>query len=201
MVGEPIVRVKDYVLKRITLPALRATEAGTVQLRGVLGGDPPPISLDPTREYPIAGERVVEGQRVRLAQIGPETFIQVYDNGTPRNKQMARTQMGMWVEPFPDFVFQPPNITFLPVEKVDETAIAAGENYEIIFTGRDESAMRFQYREYTTEDMARPAFSQELTYPVSSTTVRFRGLQIEVQRVGNDDITYRVVSRVPRSAN
>ena len=107
--------------------------------------------------------------------------------------------MGIWVEVMPNLVFEPADIKFLPVVKTDETAIAAGENYEIIFTGRDESSLRFQYREYTSEDMARPAYSQDLTYPTTSNTIRFRGLTIEVQRVGNDDMTYRVVSRAPRS--
>ena len=201
VVGEPIVRVKDYVVKRVTMPAVRASQAGTAQLRGVIGGDPPPIPIDPMQEYPIAGERTVEGQHLRIAQVDPQHFIQIHDDGTPRGKGMAKTPMGLWVEALPDLVFEPANITFLPVVKTDETAIAAGENYEIIFTGRDAIALRFQYREYTSEDMARPAYSQDLTYPATSSTIRFRGLTIEIQRVGNDDLTYRVVSRAPRSAS
>lgn len=194
-------RVKDYVVKRVTMPAVRASQAGAAQLRGVMGGDPPPMPIDPKQEYPIVGERTIDGQRLRLAQIDEQHFFQVHDDGTPRNKGMSRTPMGIWVEVMPDLVFEPADITFLPVVKTDETAIAAGENYEIIFTGRDESSLRFQYREYTSEDMARPAFSQDLTYPATSSTIRFRGLTIEVQRVGNDDLTYRVVSRTPRSAS
>lgn len=201
VVGEPIVRVKDYVVKRQTLPAVKASQNGTAQLRGVIIGDPPPIPLDSGVEYPIVGERTVEGQRVRLAQISAEQFAQVYDDGTPRHKLMGRTGMGIWVEIAPVAEFQPPTIKFSPVVKTDETAIAAGENYEIIFTGRDASSIRFQYREHTSSDMARAAFSQDLTYPVESSSIRFRGLTIEIQKVGSDDITYRVVSRAPRSSN
>lgn len=201
VVGEPIVRVKDYVVKRITLPALKASVAGSAQLKGVIGGDAPPVPIDPSKEYPIAGERTVDGKHVRIAQLAGEIFVQIYDDGTPRNKEMTRTSMGMWVEVLPEFVFHPPGLTFSPVVKTDETAIPAGENYEIIFTGRDQSSMRFQYREYTSEDMARPAFSQDLTYPLTARTIRFRGLTIDVQTIGDDTITYRVVSRTPRSAS
>lgn len=38
---------------------------------------------------------------------------------------------------------------------------SAGQNFEIVFNGIDGQAMRFQYREYTANDFARPAFFQD----------------------------------------
>ncbi len=71
--------------------------------------------------------------------------------------------------------------------------IPDGQNYEIVFSGVDGETLRLNYREFTDQDMARQAFFQELTYPASSDTIRFRGMIIEVHEVGADSITFSVV--------
>ena len=69
-----------------------------------------------------------------------------------------------------------------------------GLNFDITFTGIDASVMRFTYREFTSNDMARPAFFQDLTYPLSSRQIRFRDIQIEIASVTAEGVTYAVIA-------
>jgi hypothetical protein len=48
------------------------------------------------------------------------------------------------------------------------------------------------YREYTPDNLARPAFYQNLTYPKDSSYVRFKQLKIKVNAVTNELIKYIV---------
>jgi hypothetical protein len=71
---------------------------------------------------------------------------------------------------------------------------ATDENFEIVFNGIDGQAMHMQYREYTSDNLARPAFSQELSYPLGTKTIRFRKLLLTVENINANEITYTVVS-------
>ncbi len=70
-------------------------------------------------------------------------------------------------------------------------------NFEILYSGRDGGALRFQYREYTSDNMARDAFSQALTYPSDATTIRFRDYVMEVNSVDADSITVTITAEPP----
>lgn len=187
VVGEQVIRVKDYIQTTVSTAAVQVDRSARYT-HGLGGGQ-----VSAGGQFPLIGERSVDGQQFRLVQLG-DSVIQLRPDGTPHNKGLVQSGYGDWIEPIPDLTFTPP-VTFAPVTRIDTRTAASGENYEIVFTGRDADSMRFQYREYTTDDMARPAFSQDLTYPVSSPTIRFRGVVIAVDNVGVDSISYRVMSR------
>lgn len=193
VVGEAIVRVKDYVLVRQMMPAMRASTSGSFQM-GMSSGQ-----IVGGSEYPLVGERLIDGTPHRIVEINLVGF-QVRPDGTVLNKGLVRGAYNEWIPVIPAMNLVPNDLRFEPVTRVDENSIAAGENFEIVFTGRDAGAMRFQYREYTSQDMARPAFSQELSYPATARTIRFRGMAIEVLELGEDSITYKVTAREKRPA-
>lgn len=63
----------------------------------------------------------------------------------------------------------------------------------LIYTGRVGDRLRISYREYAN-DTARPAFSNEVEYDLSSSNIiSYRGAQIEVVDADNMQITYRVL--------
>lgn len=65
---------------------------------------------------------------------------------------------------------------------------------EFIYNGRVGNALKFTYREFV-DDLARPAFTQELQYDLSeSNIIGFRGLRIEVINASNTKIEYKVLS-------
>lgn len=64
---------------------------------------------------------------------------------------------------------------------------------EFIYTGKYGNVANFLYREFNN-DMARPAFSQELHFDLSeSKIVGCKGLRIEIIKAGNIDIEYKVL--------
>ena len=65
---------------------------------------------------------------------------------------------------------------------------------EMIYNGKSGSIARFLYREYSG-NMARPAFSQELTYDLSSSKIiGFKEVRLEVINTTNTSIKYKVIS-------
>ena len=74
--------------------------------------------------------------------------------------------------------------------------IEDGFKYELIYQGRDGNVARIAYREYT-DNLARPAFSQELTYTLEAgagTPVRFREVSLTIHQADNNQIVYTVQS-------
>lgn len=65
---------------------------------------------------------------------------------------------------------------------------------EFVFNGKVDNNLKFIYREYT-ENMARPAFTQELQYDQKeSNVIGFKGLRLEVIKATNTSIEYKVLS-------
>jgi len=79
--------------------------------------------------------------------------------------------------------------------RVADQNIQDGFKYELIYQGRDENVVRIAYREYT-DNLARPAFSQDLSYTLeeSITDVRFRDVALTIHEANNNEITYVVES-------
>lgn len=64
---------------------------------------------------------------------------------------------------------------------------------ELVYSGVSQNTISILYREYQN-DMARPAFSQELKYDLSQgTAIGYKGARFEVVRANNTGITYRVL--------
>lgn len=65
---------------------------------------------------------------------------------------------------------------------------------EFVFNGKAGNSLKFVYREYIN-DMARPAFNQDLQYDLSeSNIIGFKGMRIEVIKATNTAIYYQVLS-------
>lgn len=68
---------------------------------------------------------------------------------------------------------------------------------ELIYNGRTGNALKFLYREYSS-DVLRAPFSQEIQYDLSEgTTIGFKGARIEVIEASNTKLRYRVISSFP----
>lgn len=86
----------------------------------------------------------------------------------------------------------------IPPRGVEETEVfdgSRGFKNELVYQGVAGDVLRLLYREFV-DDLARPAFHQELTYtvvPGSATEVVFRNLTLEVIEAGNATIRYRVI--------
>jgi len=64
---------------------------------------------------------------------------------------------------------------------------------ELVYNGRSKETIKLLYREYL-DNMARPAFSQELFYDLSeSKTIGFRDVLFEVMEAKNTGITFKII--------
>jgi hypothetical protein len=85
---------------------------------------------------------------------------------------------------------QVPSITKKTVTLINTTNF----KQELIYNGKSGNIARFLYREYSG-NLARPAFTQELTYDLaSSRVIGFKEVRLEVLRTTNTSIQYRVIS-------
>ena len=67
--------------------------------------------------------------------------------------------------------------------------------YVALYQGKSANKIKISFREFK-DDMARPAFTQDIEYQLSpngTTTIGFKGLRINVIKATNVDITYSVV--------
>lgn len=187
-VGESVVRVRDYVVLRRPVAGLRATE--DFRVRG--GYD---IAFTEGEMVRIGGTRLVDGRTLYVVpqaatQLGMAAYVnlQVDADGVVQNQILGPLNQTLIFGVTPE----PSSARLQPVMREE---IAAGEpysNYELIFNGFDGQAMRLTYREYSPEDLARTAFFQDLSYPISARTLRFRALAIDVVSVGENGLTYIV---------
>jgi hypothetical protein len=83
------------------------------------------------------------------------------------------------------------------IEFENSTAEIPNKEYfrqEFIYNGKSNNTVKFIYREFF-ENIARPAFTQELVYDINEDKViGFKGLRIEVISCSNVNIEYKIVS-------
>jgi len=72
----------------------------------------------------------------------------------------------------------------------------SGNDFEqtLIYTGADGTLLKFSYREFSN-NMARAAFTVDTVYDIKNDKIiRFRGALLEIVKVDNQSITYKVLS-------
>jgi hypothetical protein len=123
---------------------------------------------------------------------GPAATVTPMLGAVPGNHCVATDGQNSLV-PFPnsEFIVQSNCV-------VDERAVEADApdsiKKELLYDGKSGTTLRLSYREFV-RDMARPAFTQELTYDIrDDRTIGFRDARIEVIEANNTNIRYRVLS-------
>lgn len=86
-----------------------------------------------------------------------------------------------------------PPVQYVSTSGGKRMAAAGGFKKELVFQGVDGQTLRVMYREFS-DDMARPAFSQDLTYPIAGgrASIIFRDLIIDVTAIESTSISYVV---------
>ena len=193
VVGAPIVRVKDY---RVTTLVGQTGSVHAVSAADIRGGIFR-MQIAAGEELPIIGQTNHDGVSYVVAKKG-RFGVQVSPTGEIYHKVLNAVDgdsVGIQpIEMIYDFVISPPGTRLQVVAstktEVDKTGYK--ENYEMLFNGIDGQAIHIQYREYSVDNLARPAFYQELSYPVSAKVLRFRNLEVQVTSVDAERIVYAV---------
>lgn len=193
-VGESVVRVKDYDI------IIRHAEELTPDKDFTIGAWTGDVYLAGTAGTPItvAGTVQDKGERYHLLQSSLyQLLIPIKADGTYQGGSAARSMgaggSNIAFSATGTLSLKPADTIFTPSksEKVDSSA--GYVNYEIVYTGMTADAINLLYREYTPNDMARPAFYQNLTYPIGTETIRFKKLKIKIYNIDQGSMAYTVL--------
>jgi hypothetical protein len=161
-VGEAIVRVKDF------------------------------WELEAGHRARVTGTTEKDGQTFRLVQLSdPKAaalWFLINEDGTFEGSAVNQIGQRMGFTYMPE----PSAMKFTAREFVRTDRAKGWTNFEIVYSGATKDTINLLYREYTPDDLARPAFTQALTYDRSSPELRFRQVLIEVLALDNQSIEYVV---------
>lgn len=126
-------------------------------------------------------------------KMGRSLKIALASNGSPL--VLLENTFGIFYIPTCESGIEPKSIKFYEGEKIEtsRTTIKNIMSYELIYTGKTTDSLMITYREYTGDDMARPAFFQNLTYSLKQKQIRFKNLLIEVISADNEKIVFKVL--------
>ena len=90
------------------------------------------------------------------------------------------------------YEINPQYTKFTKVSSVVPISDSGYINHELLYTGLGADGIHLLYREYTFENLARSAYSQNLVYPSDSQFIRFRSYKIKVVEKSSSEIKYIV---------
>ena len=192
VVGQPIVKVKDYVIERYRTNKMRATDNfeltyGLTTIKGIKG-----------QEYLVGGETTLDDKNFIVVNMPPpypggnygalvDNEGHIYHRVIIPNYQSPNLP---WI--VLNFTVQPDRVRFLSVSEEKINLKAGYLNYELLYGGTDGKSIIINYREYTSDDVARPAFYQNLVYESKAEYIRFKNIRIRVHESTNEKIVYTI---------
>lgn len=191
VVGQTLVRVKGYTESK-TYAWSVTTDADTFIKSGPFSGFVPagtPVDHGIRR---TARDKVTYDVYVfRKWPDGSWSAFNV-DASDRVQKYVYRDMFGAWREHRKPTEFSPAAPGLKREVKETVTREPNNKNYEIVYLGQDGPSLKFEYREYTNDDLARAAFSQSLSYPKSAKTFRFRDLRFDQVKLTDDELTVKI---------
>lgn len=183
-VGTPL--LEKFNMVTVTVPRLRDDLKVPLGIQGQIVV-PSGAQFRVVRDKPLKACTLAEDTYVDHF-VGPRgaACLQDTDGDGAFDKASAETVM------FTTKKIQPP----APYDLVD-TPAAAGSDYfrqSLVYLGAAQGVLRLSYREFS-HDMARPAFTEELSFPLEATypqTIAWRDTHITLLGVSNAGLRYRV---------
>lgn len=185
-IGEEIVKVKDYKISKRLLNKMEVLNDFKVTM-------------------PFYSHVGSKGDKYQIIGMSKEDYNNIYLIQFPENYSL---KWGLNNDGyFADYLLGPSNdirstlfVSFEPqntrfeLVKEDKIDVSGGYiNFEIIYSGVTGQSINLLYREYTSDNIARVAFYQNLTYPIDSKIIRFKKIKIEVHKISNESIEYTVI--------
>lgn len=201
-VGDPVaIRRKFYYKEVQRSDRAKASNDFEAQVKLALGA-PLTYHGQAGEELQVFGTTTINKKVYRIIGLGltsasvPAGMLVSVETDQPTGKGVARNlATGSWQQTGVSFTIDRPDTKFPTVKRVEVVKDKPYENWEIIFTGRAGENITLVYREFTPDDLAKPAFYQNLTYNLEKEkTFQFRKLRVEVVRATNEAITFKVVS-------
>ncbi len=195
-VGEPMVKVKDYTLHRYTSDIMHASNDFTIKF-----GDMYYTGAKNT-DYKIYGKTNIEGMTLKCINIVrnnmldmmTDNLIFIKDDGSIYPKTTSKKVSGTIWSIMVSIQVEPPDLKFTEINQEEMDIQKGYTNYELIYNGTDGKSISMTYREFTPDDLAKPAFYQNLIYQADAKQIRFKYILIQLEQVSNEKIVFSVVS-------
>lgn len=184
-VGEPMVRVRDYLISKSTSTEVIASSNSNI----TMGGNTWPIEKD--KIYKVVGEVNLKNKNYRVIGVTNQEGVLINDDGRINPDYVAVIQQvvsTVWS------INSTNDLKFIDVKETNIVPSPGHINYELIYSGRNSESIFIKYREYTTQDLARDSFFQDLTYSISSKKIRFKNIEILIDNVDDEKIVFTVIS-------
>lgn len=189
-VGQAIARVKQYQINYEFKTGLRLPVSLTLTAKS--GGQTHTIPAG--TEFKNLRPAVYDEEPCYVIDALPPTFHDgkpvIYDNGEFDGLLMSAGGTIYTQCKKGPICATPQFVELKPFQYEAESVVPNGQNFELLYSGASKDQINLQYREYTPDDMARPAFSQNLTYDRASSSIRFRDMQIRVLEASNESLRY-----------
>ena len=188
-VGDPIVKVKDHHVEKFLL-------------NRVVASNDFEASANYLTHYGSKGDKfdimgTTQHDDKKLILISFPTMSDIFYGINEKGKfsgLMFGYRLHKIDRKWPAAVNLVPKHTSFDFDKEERVKTFAGYlNYEIVYTGMSGQTINFQSREFTSEDLGKPAFSKDLWFPKRFRKLRFRNLLIEIHKVTQEEIVYTVL--------
>jgi hypothetical protein len=190
-VGETIVKIRNYRVERVGTGHMIPDQSFDIAVPGLGNAD---LHVEKGKKYPWRGSVTEEGALYDIVDVpaggGKMGILLTKDTGEVTGR-LVQSPVPMFLPgkhlPTP----AGPRFT----HEVEARKVGIDQvHYELIYSGMSGRTINLSYREFTTDGMARPAFTQELHYNADEPTLRFRNLQVGIREATNEKLTYVVLA-------
>lgn len=190
IVGDPIIKVRDYYVERIAVPAVTPSEDITLKMPGRS------MVFHAGWVYPTRGQVTLDGVSYLVVphsdDAKAEAAIVRPDGTIDTRRLLLNPSYGAIVQAFGQTV-TPPHARMVRVTQARSSTRKGNQNYEILYNGVASGVLQFTYREFSPDDLARTAFYQNLSYDSKAESIRFKAFKIRVHSANSEAIEYTVL--------
>ena len=194
-IGQEIFKVKSYKKQRSMYQ--EAVSSEELAIEAIYGADTYQIRINKKDKYPTSGTVDFEGKTYHLIKLsdtyGKQWGILVDDSGVIFKKGIYSYEHTMLYCP-QAITMTPDNFKFSLQEKIIDTNVIDGSSFDFIYSGKNDVSINTTYREYSSDNFAKPSFFQNLTYQANAKQIRFKEFVIQIHDISNEKITYTIVA-------
>jgi hypothetical protein len=195
-IGQEIIRIHPYTKSKRIVYDKNASSDGPlyVEMRDRLKNYT--LRSDMLKDYLIKESIEVENYKYNIIKLldnnNTEWGILVDDNGDIFKNGLYSYYHKLML--YPNSISITPVIITVSLQKREENEnLISGASFEIIYSGKNDISLNVTYREYSSDNMARTAFFQNITYRPDAKDIRFKDFVIQIHDASNEKITYTVL--------
>ena len=184
-IGQEIIHVKKY---EQTIQVGQSLDSATITARYKFSNIQ--LMIDKNRTFTLHETINIDGNFYLLPELNTKYWhLLISADGRISQKSLYNSSYEMVYTPHKEISVEPQNFKLLLKKTYDLPSFS----FDLIYTGINDVSLNTTYREYTKDDLAKPAFFQSLTYKADAKQIRFKDFLIQIHEVTNEKIIYTVL--------